>query len=106
MRRAGRVNALNAAEGVRVSKLVHEVWEEISDGMVLHTCCLCGPRGADCRHTLATGARLLTTFEAGSHFEAMTAYHRYLDREAYTTDQAWDHQPYPTEWQVEQQRHL
>ena len=85
-----------------MSKLVHEVWEEISGGMVLHTCCLSGPRGEGCRRTLALGCRLLITFEAGSHFEAMTAYHRYLDREAYTTDQVWDHQLYPAEWVAEQ----
>ena len=87
-----------------MAKLVHEVWEQVSDGMVLHACCLAGPLGEGCRRTLASGARLLTTFEAGSHFEAMTAYNIYLDQGAYTTDQAWDHQPYPAEWLAEQQK--
>ena len=53
----------------------------------------------------AEGARLLTTFEAGSHFEAMTVYNRYLGRETYTTNEAWDYQPYPDEWLAVQQRH-
>ena len=83
--------------------LIHEVWEEVVDGMVLHTCCLAGPRGEGCRKCLEPGATLLTTFEAGSHFEAMTIYNQYLDREPYTTDHPVDFQPYPEEWLTEQQ---
>jgi hypothetical protein len=84
--------------------LVHEVWEAVSDGMILHTCCLAGPLGDGCRQNLEPGARLLTTFEAGSHFEAMTIYNRYLRRETYTTNEPWDYQPYPDDWMAEQQR--
>jgi len=79
--------------------LVHEVWEAVSGGIVLHACCIAGPLGDGCRKNLEVGARLLTTFEAGSHFEAMTIYNRYFGREAYTTDQPLDFQPYPDEWQ-------
>jgi len=79
------------------------VWEEINNGMLLHTCCLCGPRGDACRRTLTPGGRLLTRFEAGSHFEAMTIYHRLLGREMYASQQASDHEPYPDEWLAEQQ---
>ncbi len=85
--------------------LVHEIWEVVSDGMVLHTCCLAGPDGDRCRQSLEPSARLLTTFEAGSHFEAMSVYNRYLGREPYTTNELWDHQPYPNEWLAVQQRH-
>src|SRR5438477_12111387 len=85
-----------------VAILSHEVWEEITDGMLLHTCCLSGPHGDDCRRALKPGARLLTKFEAGSHFEAMTTYYRFLGREKYTTDEAADRQPYPDEWLAEQ----
>jgi hypothetical protein len=38
------------------------------------------------------------TFEAGSHFEAMTEYNKFLGREPYATDQERDHAPYPDEW--------
>ena len=51
---------------------------------------------------LAANASLLTTFEAGSHFEAMTFYNRYLGHKKYITDQEWDCQPYPEEWVREQ----
>jgi len=47
---------------------------------------------------------LLTTFEAGSHVEAMTIYNRYLGRGPYTTNEPWDYQPYPDEWLAAQQR--
>jgi hypothetical protein len=86
-----------------MAMLVHEVWEELSDGMVLHSLCMAGPRGDGERQFLEPGARLLTTFEAGSHFEAMVIYHRYLGQEAYTTNQPQDHQPYPDEWLTAQQ---
>lgn len=86
-----------------MATLVHEVWEETTDGMVLHSCCLAGPRGEGCRSTLAPNARLIQTFEAASHFEAMTLYNSLLGRERYTTDQSWDYQPYPEQWHLEQQ---
>ena len=43
-------------------------------------------------------ATLLSTFQAGSYFEAMTLYCRFLKREEYTSNQEWDHQSYPDEW--------
>jgi hypothetical protein len=59
--------------------------------------------GEDCRSTLAPGARLLQTFEAGSHFEAMTLYNSLLGREVYTTEQPWVYEPYPEEWRHAQE---
>jgi hypothetical protein len=44
------------------------------------------------------GARLVWTFEAGSHFEAMTRFNDHFGREPYTTDQHSDREPYPEEW--------
>ena len=81
-----------------MNELVHEIWESTENGMVLDSCCLAGPLGDGARQYLAENARLLTTFRAGSHFEAMTFYHRYLGREAYTTPFDWDYEPYPAEW--------
>lgn len=86
--------------------LVHEIWEAVDDGMILHACCLAGPLGEGGRRNLEPGARLLATFEAGSHFEAMTIYNRYLDRGRYTSLEPWDHQPYPDEWLIGQQSHV
>ena len=79
--------------------LLHEVWRETCDGTELESLCLAGPDGDDARKLLAPGARLIHAFTAGSHFEAMTTYHRFLGREPYTTvDASWDHEPYPIEW--------
>jgi len=90
-----------------VATLVHEVWEAVDEtGMVLHTCCLAGPLGDGCRVTLAPAARLIAAFEAGCHSEAMTIYNLLLGREAYCTDQASDHQPYPEEGRTERPAYL
>jgi hypothetical protein len=37
--------------------LVHEVWETVCDGMILHACCLAGPRGEGCRRNLEQGGQ-------------------------------------------------
>jgi hypothetical protein len=76
--------------------LTHEIWEETNaEGDALHTCCIAGPMGDDCRRMLGQSARLLTTFQAGSHFEAMIIYHRILGREPYVLSHPMDSAPYP-----------
>ncbi len=76
--------------------LLHEVWVG-ADG--LPGCCLAGPMGEAARKLfLEEGAKLVWTFEAGSHFEAMTKYNERLGREPYTTNYPQDREPYPEEW--------
>ena len=80
-------------------KLKHELWrdkggEEYSE----QTFCLAGPHGDGARRLLSPEARLIWTVEAGSHFEAMTAYYSFMGWGEYTTDQELDIQPYPEEW--------
>ena len=65
--------------------LLHEIWLETRDGMELESLSLAGPDGDDAHKLFAPGARLVHTFTAGSYFEAMTIYHRFLGREPYTT---------------------
>lgn len=84
--------------------LLHEIWIVSDDnGQLLESCCLAGPDGSGLRELLPPTARLVHTFWAGSHFEAMTLYHRYLGREPYTSHHEWDYSPYPMEW-LERQR--
>jgi hypothetical protein len=79
-----------------MATLKHEVWMG-SDG--LPGCCLAGPAGADARRLFAEdNAKLVWTFEAGSHFEAMSKYHQHLGREPYATNHQQDYEPYPDEW--------
>ena len=63
-------------------------------------CCLAGPAGDPARKLFAEDgpAMLVWTFEAGSHYEAMSKYHQYLGREPFATDHAADFEPYPEEW--------
>ena len=85
-----------------MARLVHEIWFD-ADG--LPCCVLAGPRGDDARRAfLSNRGRRVDTFEAGSHLEAMTYYHRYLGREPYTSSfPQEDSAPYPEEW-LRQQR--
>jgi len=88
-----------------MADLLHEIWEETDEnGQSLPGCCLAGPDGERFRRSLGSGARLIDTFEAGSHYQAMTIYYR---RAGYgipvTTDHEWDRQPYPLDW-AERQR--
>jgi hypothetical protein len=80
-----------------MATLKHEVWVT-GDGHP--ACCLAGPQGDEARKVFAEDgpAKLVWTFEAGSHYEAMTKYNRFLGREPYTTDEAADFEPYPEEW--------
>ena len=86
-----------------MATLVHEVWID-DEGKT--TCCLAGPMGDAIRLIMAEDrpVRLIRRFVAGSHFEAMTIYNRLVEREPYTTDQQWDHQPYPNAWLLTQER--
>jgi hypothetical protein len=95
----GRVIGIRARDMV---DLLHEIWIENDGGRTLESCCLAGPDGDGHRRLLTTGARLVHTFWAGCHYEAMTIYHRFLGREPYRTEHAWDHEPYPTDWHARQ----
>ena len=81
-----------------MAELVHEIWETTEDGMVLYTCSMAGMLGAACRETLPSDSRLLITFVAGCHFDAMTIYNRFLGREPYSSEHDDDYNAYPEKW--------
>jgi hypothetical protein len=82
-------------------RLVHEIWvsAEGNEG-----CVLAGPGGEETRKLwFVANARLLHTFEAGSHLEAMRYYNAYLGREPYVSAYpSEDAAPYPEDWLSEQ----
>ncbi len=85
-------------------KLLLEVWQDFgNEGESLPALLTAGPRGEAARRLLGPKARLLTTIEASSHFEAMTIYYGLMGWGKYTSSHAWDYQPYPEEWIIEQQ---
>jgi hypothetical protein len=81
---------------VIVARLIHELWENPEEGTF--TVCLTGQRGEAARALLSSSARIIWTFEAESHYEAMTIYYRHMGWGEYVTDQEWDFQAYPDEW--------
>jgi hypothetical protein len=54
--------------------------------------------GDDARDLVGPGAKLVWVVDAGSHFEAMTAYHERMGWGPYTSQHQWDRQPYPDDW--------
>lgn len=45
-------------------------------------------------------AKLIWPVEAGSYFEAMSRYYAHRGWGPYTTEEAWDLQPYPRAWEI------
>jgi len=83
--------------------LLHEIWvEPDGTGQALESCCLAGPDGDEFRASLGPEARLIQSFWAGSHFEAMTIFNELRGREKYTTEHDWDYEPYPPDWRERQ----
>ena len=82
-----------------MASLLHEIWEDLDEyGNSLPACALAGPQGDGLRQMLGPRARLIHTFEANSHFEAMTIYNAFLGRGSYESSHSWDHEPYPEVW--------
>jgi hypothetical protein len=58
---------------------------------------LAGPDGDEARAVLSVDARLVTTFEAHSLFEAMTLFHQMIDLGPYRSLNRDDRRAYPEE---------
>jgi hypothetical protein len=93
-------------DATRQRGLLHELWEYPQGVMTLSLFCVAGPRGDEARAALPANAKLIWTAWAESHFEAMSLYHARQGPEPYTTDQAWDLEPYPQGWIDEQRAFL
>ena len=69
----------------------HEVW---IDPEGLSTLCLSDEKGNDCRKSLEPGSKLIHTFYAVSHFEAMNIYYKFMGWGPYETVFEIDKEPY------------
>ena len=80
---------------------LHEVWEaEDEDGWMVMIC-YAGEHGDQNRRLLPPSAKLIRTFEAGSHFEAMTIHNRLMGWEEYKIEPEFEalvKAPYPDDW--------
>lgn len=81
-----------------MTTLRHELWEQPSeDGQMLPGLCLAGPDGKGFRELLEPGARLVVTFEASCHFDAMSKYYQLVGYGEYVNEEPWSHEPYGQE---------
>jgi len=85
-----------------MASLLHEVWKH-EGGMAV---CLAGGDGHAMRASLGDGARLVATFEASSHGEAMSKYYAVCDLGTYKPLDASAFEPYPEEWKARQRNTL
>jgi hypothetical protein len=80
-------------------KRLFQVWEDDDgDGVVGITLCSAGSSGEASRQLLRPNAKLLATFEAESHFEAMTLRNQMMWWEPYKAMpgfEAEDKEPFP-----------
>lgn len=79
-----------------MDKLLHEIWEDIEglSGLIL-----AGEQGEAARKLFQEeGKKLVHTFYASSHFEAMTIYYAYYEWGEYSTIYEYDKLPY-SEWE-------
>jgi hypothetical protein len=74
-----------------MSSIKHEVWQEVGGETML---CYAGELGKQARLTLEPKVKLIHTFYASSHYEAMTIYYQFMDWGIYTTDFEVDKEPY------------
>lgn len=92
-----------------MAMLLHEIWGERKglDGPMYASMCIAGTLGAKHRLTLSPFARLLHTFEANSHHEAMVKMHELMKWPAYPgSENPMDRQPYDQFKAMSQQREL
>lgn len=72
-------------------KVKHEVWIN-PEGLT--TLCFADERGNDCRRLLDPDSKLIHSFYAISHYEAMTNYYKFMNWGEYTTEFEIDKEPY------------
>ena len=74
-----------------MSLIEHEVWEDEEGKTML---CQAGKVGEEARQLLEPNSRLIHTFSAASHFEAMNTYYQLMEWGEYETIDEIDKQPY------------
>ncbi|MCB9173859.1 MAG: hypothetical protein H6589_04555 [Flavobacteriales bacterium] len=72
----------------------HDIWTNPEDLPML---CFSGELGAESRTLLEPNSKIVHSFYAESHFEAMTIYYEYMDWGVYETEFEVDKEPYNLE---------
>lgn len=74
-----------------MASIKHDVWE---DPEGLTTLCFSGELGREARNLLEENSRVIHSFYADSHFDAMTKYYQLMDWGVYETEFEVDKLPY------------
>lgn len=69
----------------------HEIWKD-PDGLT--SVCIANERGDDFRKLLAPGSKVIYSFYASSHYEAMSLYYKFMNWGIYKTEFESDKEPY------------
>jgi hypothetical protein len=65
-----------------MSKIKHDIWQD-TEGLT--SLCYSGKLGAESRSILEPGSKILHSFYANTHFEAMTKYYEFMGWGKYTS---------------------
>ncbi len=74
-----------------MAKLEHDIWKDKEGFTML---CLAGELGAEARTLLEPDSEIIHSFEASSHFDAMTKYYEFMDFGKYESEFEFDKTPY------------
>ena len=74
-----------------MTKIKHDIWKSDDD---LTSLCYSGELGEESRSILEPNSKIIHSFYADSHFDAMTKYYEFMDWGIYETEFEIDKEPY------------
>ena len=77
-----------------MTSIKHDIWQ---DNEGLTSLCFSGDLGEESRSLLEPGSKIIYSFYADSHFDAMTKYYEFMKWGIYETEFEIDKQPYNLE---------
>ena|SRR5687767_8072991 len=74
-----------------MASIKHDIWQD-KEGLT--SLCFSGDLGEESRSILEPGSKIIHSFYADSHYDAMTKYYQFMEWGQYTTDFEIDKEPY------------
>ncbi|WP_155209164.1 hypothetical protein [Fulvivirga aurantia] len=74
-----------------MTAIKHDIWQD-EDGLTM--LCMAGELGKESRTLLEPNSRIIHSFKANSHFDAMTQYYTYMEWGQYESEFEEDKQPF------------
>ncbi|MGE0638021.1 MAG: hypothetical protein AB7P01_16375 [Bacteroidia bacterium] len=85
-----------------MATIKHDIWKD-SEGLTM--LCFSDELGEESRTHLKPDSKIIHTFYANSHYDAMTKYYVFMDWGVYKTEFEIDHEPYDIE-ELTSRRHV